>query len=67
MKQEAEEAIDDVEARWAAVAEDVSEISLTPYKKDINSELFGIAWFPYHVVDTGQSVFHMAGFAADRQ
>jgi hypothetical protein len=39
--------------RWNKVAEDVQEVSVAPAKKDIYTELFGIAWLPYYTVKAG--------------
>ncbi|MEI8132846.1 MAG: type IV secretion system DNA-binding domain-containing protein [Leptolinea sp.] len=43
----------DVLEKWAKVAEDIQEISVAPAKKDIYTELFGIAWLPYFTVKAG--------------
>ena len=48
---EAEKA--DVLGKWQRVAEDVTEIPVAPAKKDIYTELFGIAWLPYYTVKAG--------------
>jgi hypothetical protein len=44
--------IEEIVQKWEDVAGEISEISVTPYKKDILIKLFGIAWFPYHLVDS---------------
>ncbi|NLF52192.1 MAG: DUF87 domain-containing protein [Leptolinea sp.] len=43
----------DVLAKWQEMAEAVDEISVSPAKKDIYMELFGIAWLPYYAVKAG--------------
>jgi len=48
---EKEQAIEEIKQKWGLVIEEISEIPVTPYKKDILIRLFGIAWFPYHLVD----------------
>jgi hypothetical protein len=53
LSKEKEEKIADIRAKWAEIEGASSEIAVTPYKKDILVDLFGIAWFPYHVVDRG--------------
>ncbi len=40
----------EINERWAAVATSVEEYTITPYKKDINVDLFGVAWVPYWYV-----------------
>jgi hypothetical protein len=47
-----ERALEQVEAKWSEVIADISEVSLTPTKKNIVLELFGIAWLPYYLVQT---------------
>jgi len=61
---EMEDAIDEIEARWAEVARQVSEITVNPYKKDILVELFGIAWMPFHLVEVAGQVVELPGFAS---
>jgi DNA helicase HerA-like ATPase len=41
--------------KWAKVAVETQEYTITPFKKDIQVELFGIGWIPfYYVVLNGQ-------------
>lgn len=42
-----EEALQAVQDKWAAISGEVKELSITPYKKDILVDLFGIGWVPY--------------------
>ncbi len=37
----------EVNERWAGIATSIEEYTITPYKKDISVDLFGIAWIPY--------------------
>ena len=59
---EMKEALDELEAKWAEIAADISEIPVTPYKKDVNVELFGVAWMPYHLVEDGDSLLEITGY-----
>jgi hypothetical protein len=65
LSQEIEESIDEVEERWGDIASIVEEIPLSPYKKDILVELFGVAWMPYHLVDAGDKLIELPGFLED--
>ncbi len=40
-----------IEREWSEKASEIEEISLTPLKKDIFVELFGVAWVPYYIVE----------------
>jgi hypothetical protein len=56
--------IDEIQERWEAVASEVEETVITPYKKDIRIELFGIAWVPYWRLQAGNRELTVPGFAA---
>ena len=45
------ESLQDVEEKWQEILEKTDEIPVTPYKKDILIELFGVAWVPYYLYD----------------
>jgi hypothetical protein len=34
--------------KWAKIATEVQSYSITPYKKDIQVELYGVGWVPYY-------------------
>lgn len=36
-----------VNEKWAQVANDTQDYAITPYKKDIHVELFGVGWLPH--------------------
>ena len=63
LQTEMEDSLDDVEEKWREIALDTTEISVTPYKKDIQIDLFGLAWLPYHLVQVGDDVEEIVGFA----
>ncbi len=62
MEEELKRALEEVQANWAEIADDMEEISVHPYKKDILVELFGVAWFPYHVVEADGQTLELPGF-----
>ena len=43
-------AVEEIQRKWDEVSADVSEIPVSPYKKDIAVPMFGIAWLPYYLV-----------------
>lgn len=58
LEEEYEHQLQAINDNWAKVANDVQEYTITPYKKDIHVELFGIGWIPYwFVVIDNQPVF----------
>lgn len=47
LEEEYERELNAINERWAQVANDVQEYTITPYKKDIHLELYGIGWIPH--------------------
>lgn len=62
LEKELKSAIDDVQAKWAEIVDDMTEIPIRPYKKDVLVDLFGVAWFPYHVVEAEGRTIELPGF-----
>ena len=58
------EALEEVNKRWEEIASQASEIEITPYKKDILVELFGVAWYPHYVVKTGGEITELQGYSS---
>jgi len=56
LEREKQEALEDIRRKWADVVEEIDEIPVRPYKKDVVVDLFGIAWLPHYVIasDTGE-------------
>jgi hypothetical protein len=57
-------AMQEINQKWAEIAAQVSEIPLTPQKKDVMIDLFGVAWMPYHQVKVGDELVELPGFSA---
>jgi hypothetical protein len=62
LEQEADQEFEEIKQRWAEIANDISEIPVQPYKKDVLLDLFGVAWLPYHLVQIGQETVELPGF-----
>jgi ABC-type Fe3+-hydroxamate transport system substrate-binding protein len=60
-----EEALQEVNDRWEEIASQVTEIPVTPYKKDILVEVFGVAWFPHYVALIGDQMVELAGYSGE--
>ena len=61
---EAEKAavLEEVNQRWGEIANQLTEIPITPLKKDILLDFFGVAWMPYHLVKVGEQMEELPGF-----
>ncbi len=56
------QAVREVQDRWANLVNDQVEIPLTPPKKDIYLELFGVAWLPFYIVRSGAQVTELPAY-----
>jgi hypothetical protein len=46
-----------INEKWNQIANQIEEFRITPYKKDIHPDLFGVGWMPMYVVEAeGQLV-----------
>ncbi len=56
LENERKAALDEVNERWARQVDHEVEVPVTPYRKDVYVDFYGIAWLPYYVVSVdGQS------------
>jgi hypothetical protein len=47
--------LETLEAGWANVLDKVTEIPISPYKKNIFTEVFGVVWMPFYAFEEGDS------------
>ena len=63
LEKEKAEAVEEIKNKWREIADDENTIPVQPYKKDIYLDLFGVAWFPYYVVEIEGRTREIPGFA----
>lgn len=57
MVEQFETTVRQINEKWARAATQIDEYIVTPYKKDITADLFGIGWTPYwYVIVNGQAL-----------
>jgi hypothetical protein len=64
LEQEKGATLEQVNDRWGEIANQISEITVTPYKKDVSLDLFGVAWLPFYQVQIGDKIEALPGYAA---
>ena len=64
LEQEKAAALEQVNDRWGEIANQINEITITPYKKDVLLDLFGLAWLPYYQVQIGDKIEELPGYTA---
>ena len=63
LEKERLDALRETEENWREILEGITEIPITPYKKDILVELYGVAWFPYYSYDDQGKQVELAAFS----
>lgn len=63
--QDKETALQEIRDRWSAAADKIDLIPVTPYRKDIYTDFFGIAWAPYYVLRVDGSDREIPAFSMD--
>jgi hypothetical protein len=62
LEQEKDETLQEIKGKWDEVAANYDEIEVSPYKKDVQLDMFGVAWLPYHYVKVDGEVVELPGF-----
>jgi len=62
LEKEKADALAEVNARWGEIVNQETEIPITPLKKDVLLDLFGVAWMPYHMVQIGNETRELPGY-----
>lgn len=63
IEQEYEQKLNEVNDRWAQLANIVQEHIITPYKKDIHLTVFGVGWIPHYYLNVGEEPLLVPAFA----
>jgi ribonucleotide monophosphatase NagD (HAD superfamily) len=61
-QQKFEQEIAAVNDKWAKIAATSQDYVITPYKKDIQVELFGIGWIPYYYAEVNGQALLLPGY-----
>jgi hypothetical protein len=60
-----DEAIKEINDKWGHVVNDITEVTVTPKKTDVFVSLFGVAWVPYYVIQTGGESIELPAFGEE--
>lgn len=55
MEEDMKKELEAVEARWTGAVDKVIELPVSPYKKNIFTEVFGVVWIPFYAFKEGDS------------
>jgi hypothetical protein len=56
------QALEDIKSKWGQAASKTTKIPIAPAKKDIQVEVFGLAWAPYHVLQVEGKTIEIPAF-----
>ena len=62
LQQERALALEAANQRWGKVANQVTEITVAPLKKDLSIDLFGVAWLPFHLAEVADGPVELPGY-----
>lgn len=62
LTKEKEQAVQEINDRWGKVANQVGEMSVTPLKKDVMPDHFGVVWFPMYVFESDGTMVEIPGY-----
>lgn len=65
LQREREEVVAEINDHWGRVVNEVSEVTLTPKKTDIYVNLFGVAWKPFYIVQSGAEMIELPAFGVE--
>ncbi len=57
-----EEALKDVNEKWADVTSKVTEVTINPTKSDLYLEIFGVGWLPYYQTENAGKTLEIPAF-----
>ncbi len=62
LEDEMRAAMEEVREQWAERLEEVETLTLRPYKREVEVEMFGIVWLPFHLFRVGDEVADAPAF-----
>jgi len=63
LEQQCQQAMEAASGQWGDVVNDITEIPILPKKMDIYVNLFGVAWLPYYLVQSGAEMVELPAFS----
>jgi hypothetical protein len=64
LQRQREETIQEINDRWGRVVNETTEVTVNPKKTDVFVKIFGVAWMPYYIVQSGSETFELPAFGA---
>jgi len=65
LEKQREETVSEINDRWGDVVNDITDVTVVPKKTDVFINIFGIAWVPYYVVQSGADTIELSAFGEE--
>jgi hypothetical protein len=65
LMREREDMTTEINNRWGSLVNEINEVAIKPKKTDIYVNLFGVAWKPYYIVQSGDETIELPAFGAE--
>ena len=65
LQQRREEIIAEINDRWGRAVNEITEVTIMPKKTDVFVNLFGVAWMPHYVIQSGTETIELPAFGAE--
>ncbi len=65
LEQARKQVVQDIHERWTQAVNAITEVALSPKKTDIFMDLFGVAWLPYYLVQTGTGMLELPAYESE--
>ncbi|MCJ7532357.1 MAG: hypothetical protein MUO64_15170, partial [Anaerolineales bacterium] len=62
LEAEKKQALEDIKSKWGQTANQISKVPIVPAKKDIQIEVFGLAWAPSHALQVEGKTIEIPAF-----
>ncbi len=62
LEEEMNAAMEEVREKWAELLDEVDTLTVRPYKREVDVEMFGIAWLPFHIFRVGDDLEDLPAF-----
>ncbi len=66
LEKERDTVADEINNRWGSMVSNFDEVAIKPKKTDIYVNIFGVAWMPYYIVQSGSETLELPAFGADK-
>jgi len=65
VEQEAKAELEDLDAKWRELIDEVEDVEVRPRRADVRVDLFALAWLPHWELRIGEQVLSMPAFEAE--